>query len=72
MNGHFGLQAWNYIFLSVALKIGQIYFTTSDMDLTLSTAHKEERWKWVVLYIRKKNIYNSLDLVNFHLCSFML
>lgn len=47
MNGHFGLQAWNYIFLSVALKIGQIYFTTSDMDLTLSTAHKEERWKWV-------------------------
>lgn len=47
MNGHFGLQAWNYIFLSVALKIGQIYFTTSDMDLTLSSAHKEERWKWV-------------------------
>lgn len=38
---------WNRLFISVSLKIGKIYFQTSDMNLTLFSAHSEERWQWV-------------------------
>lgn len=41
------LMAWNSLFISVSLKIGKIYFQTADMEQTLASAHKEDRWKWV-------------------------
>ncbi len=47
MNAQTNLLEWNNLFISISLKIGKIYFETSDMDLTLSKAHKEERWRWV-------------------------
>lgn len=47
MNAESSLYAWNNLFISIALKIGKIYFETSDMNLTLSSVHKEKRWKWV-------------------------
>ena len=47
MNAQTSLLEWNNLFISISLKIGKIYFETSDMDLTLSKVHKEERWRWV-------------------------
>ena len=47
MNVQNSLLAWNYLFISISLKIGRIYFETADINLAISKAHKEERWKWV-------------------------
>lgn len=47
MNAQNSLLAWNYLFISISLKIGRIYFETAAIDQALNKAHKEERWKWV-------------------------
>ena len=41
------LLEWNKLFISISLRIGEIYFHTLDMEKTLSIARKEERWAWV-------------------------
>ena len=41
------LEEWNKLFISISLRIGEIYFHTLDMEKTIASARKEDRWTWV-------------------------
>lgn len=47
MDSYNNIKEWNELFLSLSIRIGEIYFRSLNMRETLAKVHKEKRWKWV-------------------------
>ena len=40
-------KIWNKLFISLTIRIGEIYFKSGDLNKTLEKVREEKRWAWV-------------------------
>ena len=40
-------KIWNKLFISLTIRIGEIYFKSGNLNKTLEKVREEKRWAWV-------------------------